>query len=361
MIKNCLGLTLLDFKKRFMLNIDLWILKWLIKYDCGAKGAAANGLANYPAFTAFAASQGFQYLDQVDAENGRLTGDSMNRWLEENIDRILELYNQKLCEGKTGKYDDATRGRSSGKPCRKRPTPFPRGLSKSEQQKLLKILADGVVNGASNGKPIDHNVCGPYVIGDGSGTGIEGSGEDIEDDDGPLAGLSEEDIDNLKDDDYVTSKCFEVRFRVFNYIVPEIPEEMPIMTESKVRKLKKLHREILLPIYRFYYGDEDDISCNMRITGGLTTMFGAVGAFNASLYSRRVHGECASFSLVGITPSQILDDVTSGRIGIDYGFVTTVNGFTISLPFSYEGKLIKNLVLSTPTLSSSDIAVSFSR
>lgn len=351
MIKNCLGLTALDFKKRFIADIDLWILRWLIKFDCGAKGAAANALANYPGFTAFAASEGLKYISQTDVNNGRLTGDSMNRWLKENIDRILDLYNQKLCEGKADSYSDLTAGTDKGRPCRKRPGPFPKGLTKQEKQALLKVLSDGISNGASTGKAIDRKVCGPYVIGDGSGLSIDGSGEEVFDTEGPLAGLSEDDIESLTDDDYVTVKCFEVRFRVFNYIVPEIPQQIPIITEMKRRNLIKLHNEILLPIYKFYFGNEDDVSCKMTISNGLTTILTAATKLLGTIYSRHVYGECVSFNLMGISKEEIINDLRTKRIPVEYGFLSPINGLTISIPYTYEGRVIKDLYLDSPTNS----------
>jgi hypothetical protein len=359
MIRNCLGLTVQDFKNNLLSNLDPWLLDWILERDCKKTSPVSGGspLSRFDTFSVFIAKKVLDHLNHLDKNNGALNGSDSFGFIKDNMDDHLDDFNRRECSGHNIPIDQFV---ANYKPDKFMPM-YPDTISDSKKSLVMDYLRKTNFDSANrdNFNP-DANNNVPYMVltsserGDDMmfpSTNIFGSSI--------LTKIPVEDLENFDPDKMIFTKCFKVKFELENYFVPDNPDSRPIMTELKLNNIKKLHNEILLPIYRFYYGDEKDTSCKLRIHGGLMSMFTANSRMGASNATRHVYGQSVNFSLVSVPGDTIMSDLSEGRIGINFGVAAQVNGMYITLPYEYEGYEIKNMVLLSPNFDSDDIKAKF--
>ena len=356
MIKNCLGLTLMDFKRDLLQKLDLWLLRWLLSMKCGEGGPGEAGISNFGALNAFFAKSALDHLDSVDRRNGRLQGDSALSFVRDNADRLLEEFSDRECMNGNEAYKDVVK-----KPGALRPLDgmFPSTADNETKKKLVEFLAATNFGAAGeNGMlPTSPGNTSPYIVGSSTTT----DGYDLADvtdslfGDGPLKGLTAEELQSVNADSVVRTKCFRRTFYASNYVVPDDPMERPIWTDEKLSRIQRVHEELLVPIHEFYYGAADNISCRLRIHGGVTSIMGAVKYLGSSLATRHIMGDAVNFSLVSVPKSQIIADLSSGAIGVEFGVVAPTNGIYLTLPYEFEGHRVSGVVLDSPKFDASDI------
>lgn len=358
MIRNCLGLTLADLKNDLFSHLDNWLLNWLLDLQCGGGGAGEAALANFDAFSVFTAKQSLNHLNNLDANNGMINGSDVYGFLRDNAQGYLDDFATRECSGRNNSINDLVRTY--------KPDPwvgmYPNTISDSKKELLLSNLRDSNFNSAVRNRlnPSPGNSI-PYIILDDSDRGDDMTfiptsnlfGDPI------LSKIPVSVVDSFDPDKTIYTKCFKTIFTLDSYIVPDNRDSRPIVTDYKLQNLRRLHSEILLPIYRFYYGSENDASCKMRIHGGLTSMLTSVSKLTSSMATRHIHGQAVNFSLVSISNEDVINDISSGAIGVDYGVCALVNGIFITVPYTYENYQIRGVTLSSPNFDSDDIRMKF--
>lgn len=154
-------------------------------------------------------------------------------------------------------------------------------------------------------------------------------------------------------------KCFKPTFNLDSYITQSDFYKPPIITQEKVNNLKRLHNEVLLPIYRFYYPNQPDNSCVIKIIFGLTSLETTKRNVYGSIVSKHLSGEAVDFTMVGIDSSKVLKDVREGRLNITFGTLYVSNGLHVTLPYISEGYEVKGVIIDTPNFNSNYITLEF--
>jgi hypothetical protein len=400
MIRNCLGITLEDMKRDLFAQLDSFLLGWLLDQDCkgGSDGAAA--LANFDAYNYFAAKKALDYLNNADRTNKHMSGGDMWSFLRDMMPSLLKEFAHRECNGQNnGIKDEIYKYKQDPYS-----NMYPNTLTDSQKEILLTHLQDtnfiatqtiGVSTrgpydfDGSGGSPIPNSLntgnglggnngpfdgvgnpgrsapqgpgSNPYLIINNNEIGTGGLSDKTDNIFGesilskiPLESMEEFDITKTK-----FTKCFRTIFELDNFLVPDNPASKPIVTPTKVANLRRLFNDILMPIYRYYYGSEDDSSCRMRLHGGLTTIKVAYMLLGSSLATKHVTGEAVNFSLVTVSNQTIIDDIRAKRIDVDFGVCANVNGVYITLPTTFEDYEVRGVVLSSPTFDADNIKVDF--
>lgn len=150
---------------------------------------------------------------------------------------------------------------------------------------------------------------------------------------------SDSDSKPLKTESY---KCNDSHFVLENWIdKPDAP-----LISTRINKLKRVHREILVPIVRYYKERTDDPFirdfCILSILTGLSTdtrfQTTPVGEI-----SHHYIGEAVNFRLTGIDDEQIIDDLRNKRIPVTPGAFGNPNGVFITLPYTVNDTRVENL------------------
>ena len=195
---------------------------------------------------------------------------------------------------------------------------------------------DSLINGPSLGSLTSNNLKDQFTEYDifSNGNGI--------------TNISDSDLDKL-DFDFKRYSCFEPTFYISNYIINYDKTKYPILTETKSSNIKSLHYDILLPIFKYYFGNSKEAlaTCRMRINAGLMQVPTAIKFLSGTKTSLHANGQAADFSVVGIDPFIIFDDIKSKKININFGVISVTNGIHITLPYTYEGYLVKDVFIDT--------------
>ena len=358
MIRNCLGITLEDLKNDLFAHLDIWLLDWLLDQECGGGGAGEAALSNFDSFSAFTAKKALDELNRLDATNGMVSGNDVYGFLKDNMDDYLDEFAVRECTGQNVALDDLVSSYKDD-PYRNM---YPDTLSDSKKELLLEHLRDTnfdsfIRNG--NNPSLGNSI--PYIIltdqerGDDMQLPVNNNvfGPSI------LSQIPVSALENFDMDKMIYTKCFRLIFELENYFAPDDVRSRPVMTDYKLQCIRRVHNEILVPIYRYYYGNEDDGSCRMRIHGGITSMQTAIKGLTASYATRHIYGQCVNFSLTTVSNERVLEDIASGAIGVQWGVLALVNGVYISLPYTYENYEVRGVVLGSPKFDSDDIRVKF--
>lgn len=356
MIKNCLGLTLIELKNDLMLNLENFSFKRILKLDCGGGGAGEIALANFSAFNAFVAKDTLDYLDQADDNNDRLIGDSPFDYVDKNFQSFLLDFAEKECFKGNEDFKQITPNPN----LRNLDGVFPASADDETKEKLLQFLDEkAMMASATNGVNPTLDNFSPYIIGTLPLTDSSGLSDLTSSlfGDGVLKLVDMKKLQALKPDKIIRAKCFSKIFILSNYLVPYDDKDLALVTDFKIQNLKKIHNNILLPIYKYYFGDEPDSTCRMRIMGGLTSMMTAIKYLGASTGTRHVYGDTVNFSLVGVSTDQIAKDIASKKINIEFGAMALVNGVYITLPYIYENSEVRGIIMESPKFDSDDIRI----
>lgn len=141
-------------------------------------------------------------------------------------------------------------------------------------------------------------------------------------------------------------KCNDTNFVLENWIDrPDAP-----LVPSRINKLKEIHREILIPIVKYYKEKSDDQFikdfCILNILTGLSTDR-RLETTPVGEISRHYIGEAVNFRLVGIDDETIIDDLKNKRLPVSVGAFGNPNGVFVTLPYTLDGTRIENLYITT--------------
>jgi hypothetical protein len=154
-------------------------------------------------------------------------------------------------------------------------------------------------------------------------------------------------------------KCFKPNFNLDSYITQSDFYKPPIITQEKINNLKRLHNEVLLPIYRFYYPNQPDDSCVIKIIFGLTSLETTKRNVYGSIVSKHLSGEAVDFTMNGIDSSKVISDIREGKLNIVFGTLYASNGLHVTLPYVSEGYEVKGVIIDSPTSNSNYITLEF--
>jgi hypothetical protein len=397
-MRNCYGTNTADLKSGMRQDLPLFLLNSLLDLSkCGNSQSQRNGLANFNELNIFAGHKMMNKINDMDrsgalydlSSNDKLLGMSLEELLAE-FDRLncrgygfelTELYNKYNNNGNgsgsgsngsnnlldslggnngssnNGSDEDiyGNIGNGGNKPM------FPGGLTDSQKDQILNLIGnnnnynDNLLDGKNNNNT--------FVLDGNSGNG---SGDDKTYDDlfGDSSGnvLTKIPVEELENLTFTTTvfKCFEPVFLLDNYIfVSSNKKQQVIVTREKAINMKKIHNEILLPIFNHYFGEGAPATCQMKINFALGSVNDIVTTIGGSSFSRHIRGEAVDFSIVGVDTSKVLEDIKSGVINIDFGVITLTNGIHLTLPYTFEGLDIRRVVLSSPKKSKNSLKIEF--
>lgn len=173
----------------------------------------------------------------------------------------------------------------------------------------------------------------------------------------PVIRIPVEDLDNLNDDKSKLYTCFEFDFKLENYMYINT-KTTPLVTAAKVANLKRMHYEILTPIYNYYFSSVKP-SCQLKITFGLGSVTDTVKIPTGSSFSRHIQGMAVDFTISGVDPSQFMKDVQEGNLNITFGILSPTNNLHITIPYDYEGYEITNVVINSPYKKKNSLEIQF--
>jgi hypothetical protein len=393
-------------------SIDEYLVDFLLA-DCPSD-MRNQVLQDYDEFSAFTARRSLDYLNNADANNKSIpgNGDSIFRFLRDITPAVMNEYANRKCDDansalrkfvedkRNAERQQATNDRLAILQKQKEVLQSNTSLSPSELKTALAsvdseiqaTLSASASNNSSNTIQMREipfsassislpdnlspqlkaraiaQIAEDPTLNAAAGTNnlfVESSSSSLPvvDDDSlfkpSIVSLSTvEEIENIPMDTIRYSKCFNPDFTVSNYIVPDDGVNLPLITPDKVDNLKRIHYNLLIPIFE-YYKDKlpDGMQCGMKIVGGLTSIPTARGQLLSSTSTKHKEGLAVNFTITGIDKARIIDDIVSRRIDIPFGIIAMVNGIYITLPFSYENYLVERLYLDSPTFSSNNIYI----
>jgi hypothetical protein len=147
--------------------------------------------------------------------------------------------------------------------------------------------------------------------------------------------------------DVKVDKCMDDEFKLDVFLsITGIGS--PIVSGKVKSNLEKMHSTILKPIVKFYkakYSQELAGVCILQVYNGVSDVDATRTRSHGSDFSSHLTGEGCDFSILGVTNREVVEDITSGQIGIEYGVISLVNGIHITLPLNFEGHKITNLYI----------------
>lgn len=175
----------------------------------------------------------------------------------------------------------------------------------------------------------------------------------------PLLNIPYDRIEGLELDhrDYT---CFHPIFDINNYI-KKTKFSLNITTPERVEYLRRVHHEILLPIFEFYYGTNGDAveACSMKIYYGLTDYRTTRKFVGGTGISKHLRGKAVDFSLTGIEPTKVIKDIKDGLIKINFGVIMVTHGLHVTLPDTFEGYEVNRMYVRSPSKNHDDIIIEF--
>ena len=152
--------------------------------------------------------------------------------------------------------------------------------------------------------------------------------------------------------------CFVPEFDIENYII-SADKVRPLLTSGKAASMRRIHDEILLPIYNHYFGSATEPSCQIRIFFGVGTLSNAIKIAGGSSFSRHIRGEAVDFDMVGVEYNTLVRDIRSGALTLNFGVLAYTNGIHITLPYTFEGLDVSGMILSSPRKSTRSLEIEF--
>lgn len=232
---------------------------------------------------------------------------------------------------------------------------------------------DGTLNGGDKSSELDPNDNNGNDRGNGNGNGdgsLNGNNGDGNGNNGrgegngpitiknPLGNIPikvYEDIDKHQR----AFKCFVPQFFIETYTPYPLENEPPlVITPKRIENIRRVHDEILLPIFNYYYGPDATPSCQIRIVLALGT-YQHCNLYGGNAFSKHMTGEAVDFTMVGITYETLIKDIKEGKIDINFGYIAPTNGIHITLPFEFEGLEVRNMIVDSPHNGLGSLTVEF--
>lgn len=328
--------------------------------DCANFNSLKNMLANWDAAQLFAVKYLLDKVRERDRNNERYENDFSGNFPDKDMWEIVREFDKLICKGNGGELIEIVNDYNKGNNNDYNGITFPPGLTEKDKEIIKDILDKN--NGGN-----DHNINQDYNNGivvvptrppklpdndDGNGN----IRDDIFDNIGnPIINIPDEVIENITFEKKVF-KCFEPEFKLGNYI---FEDDNTFLTQTKIKNIKRMHYDILLPIYNLYYGNATTPSCQIKITFGLGGIKKTVGYASGSMFSKHLRGEAVDFLMVGIPPERVIKDIRSGKLNIKFGVLSPTNGLHITLPFESNGYKVENLIIESPGKNQSSLKIGF--
>lgn len=136
--------------------------------------------------------------------------------------------------------------------------------------------------------------------------------------------------------------CNDSNFVLENWIdMPNAP-----LIADRINNLKRLHKEVLIPIVNYYKAKSDDKFikdfCILKILTGLSTDL-RLATTPVGEISHHYIGKAVNFRLIGIDDEVIIDDLINKRLPVNVGAFGNPNGVFVTLPYEVNGTRIENL------------------
>lgn len=215
---------------------------------------------------------------------------------------------------------------------------------------------NGNGNDGSNGGNGNGNGDGNGSTDNGSGNGNNGNDTDTK---GPIWNIPN---DEIKDVDLITQiyKCFTPVFHIENYVFSTVKTTSPVfLTTTRLKRIKRIHNELLLPIYYHYFGEDAPPTCQIRITFCLSSYANIVEFIGGEAHSKHLTGEAVDISIVGINSEKVISDIRNKILDIDFGVLYDKGGLHFTLPYTFENLDVRRMYLSSPKKGRNSLEVEF--
>lgn len=398
-MRNCYGTSTEDLIKQTKNNLPLECINFLLDLSkCTNSQSQRNGLANFNALNIFAASSLIKRINEMDRNGDRYDLSTVNKNISSQLPNIMSDFDELTCSGRgqelidlDNKYNSGNGGNGSNM--------FPPELSDADKDKILELLDknnnynDSMLSGGSGGKG-NNGSSGGNGIGTGNGSTSSGSGSNNSGNGGSLGNNNLNNTAIIKDsslnngdnkdtiyddtfsnsgnvlvnipDDELTKleytkkffTCFKPVFDVNDYLFLD-KRERPLLTSDKIKNLKRVHNELLLPIYNHYYGVDSNPSCQIKIIFALGSLKNTIVDAGGSSFSRHLRGEAVDFTMVGVSAEKLINDLKSGVLRLNFGVLAATNGTHLTLPYTFEDLDVRGMILSSPKQSTNSLNIEF--
>lgn len=381
-LRNCYNTSLEDIFRWLKMNIPFDLILFLLDLSkCRNNRARSNALSNFNRFTIFAASEIMKILKKKEEQGDRYDSSDAKANYGDLL-RLAEEYDRLQCNGYGEELDELDRkynGKTDG-------FTFPDNLTKIQKDTIRNFFLENN-NYLETNPSIDDDIRKDMIIRSLTDNDYESFTKEDEDylnsldeDDrekeiererklkdtgfnlfgntgNPLLNIPDNELLNLKLNKR-SYKCFHPVFQLENYISTS-KNTVNVITPSRIEQLKKLHHEVLIPIFEYYFGGTTNPeACQMKIYYGLTDISSTV-AMEAAGISMHLRGKAVDFYLNGIEPKQIVKDIKEKRINISFGVLMITTGVHITLPYMYENYEIKGMIVESPYRDKNDVQISF--
>jgi hypothetical protein len=126
----------------------------------------------------------------------------------------------------------------------------------------------------------------------------------------------------------------------------------PILSPMKEANLRKIHSTIIKPIAAYYKAEREkegllvDGICMVSVNNGLSsTEYTRTKILGSSIVSGHVSGTAIDFTVIGKRASEVIEDIKTKKINVDFGVIAEVNGIHITLPHKFNGEIVSRLLL----------------
>jgi len=357
--KNCYGKTIEDLDAAMKDNLPLMLLNFLLGLSrCTNSNSLRNSLANWNAYNIYTASKvrnsykstvlSGKTFDINDALN--YNDNTLNDWTNDFNNSICNGYGKTLTD-----LDNKYNGNSNNNAAL-----WPSDLTDDQKQAIRDKINN---NNAYNDNTINDNSNNIIGIDKDDYNNYDGINKDnlkdIFDNTGnPILNIPIYELDDLNNDAVKRYSCFDPIFQLENYLYINT-KTTPLITNAKVNNIKRIHNEILLPIYNYYFGETTEASCQIRITFGLGSLSDTVVIPAGSSFSSHLKGMAIDFTIAGVSSDKFISDIESGRLLINFGVLSPTNNLHITLPYTYEGYEISNMIIKSPAKAKSSLEVQF--
>ena len=173
--------------------------------------------------------------------------------------------------------------------------------------------------------PSHDRSCNGNGSGNGSGSGDDddyfnkGKGDNLGEGN-PIINIPDDEISNI-DLTRKIYKCFDPIFRLENYVYTSTGNLL-FLTNKRKQNCKRIHNELLLPIFKHYYGENAPATCQMKISFALGSLQDIQEIIGGNVFSKHLHGEAVDFTMVGVDEQQFLADIKSGELKLRFGVIS---------------------------------------
>ena len=133
----------------------------------------------------------------------------------------------------------------------------------------------------------------------------------------PISGIPDDEILSLDLTEKIY-KCFEPTFKLSNYVYDAVGGGA-FLTNSRKKMIRRVHDELLLPIFNHYYGATAPATCQMKILMALASLKDIREIIGGNAFSRHLHGDAVDFSMIGVEPQKLEADLRSGALKLNFG------------------------------------------